>query len=90
MEWLKFKPRTGDLFILDYHKGRRVGVFIKSNLKSEGREYRDSNLRLKTVWTIMWIPVENEKSPSMYLTESTIFNYLRIGAGRIYRRNDEI
>jgi len=90
LEWLKFKPRVGDLFILNYHKGRRVGIFITSNLKCTGEEYFDSNLRLKTVWTIMWIPIENEKSPSMYLTESTIFNYLRIGAGEIYRRKNEV
>jgi len=90
LEWLKFKPRVGDLFVLDYHKGRRVGIFITSNLKYEGKEYLDSNLRLKTVWTIMWISIENKKSPSMYLTESTIFNYLRMGTGKIYRRKNEV
>ncbi len=38
----------------------------------------------------MWIPVEQEKMPSKYLSEMTIMNYLKTGKGKIYRRKDGI
>ena len=33
MNWLKFLPRIGDLFVLEYHRGRRVGIFVRRELK---------------------------------------------------------
>ena len=38
----------------------------------------------------MWVPVEDEKMPSKYLSEMTIMNYLKTGKGKIYRRKDGI
>ena len=91
MRWSKFLPRVGDLFVLQYHRGRRVGIFVRSQLKD--RYFNDgvtTNKSIGTVWVIMWVPVEKEKMPSKYLSEITIMNYLRSGEGKIYRRNDGI
>ncbi len=86
MRWLKFLPRVGDLFILQYHRGRRVGIFVRRELKSNVDEKRG----IGVVWIIMWIPVNSDKMPSSHLSELTIMNYLKSGKGKIYRRNDEI
>ena len=86
MRWLKFLPRVGDLFVLQYHRGRRVGIFVRRELKSNVDEKRGIGI----VWIIMWIPVNSDKMPSSHLSELTIMNYLKSGKGKIYRRNDEI
>ena len=86
MRWLKFLPRVGDLFILQYHRGRRVGIFVRRELKSNVDEKRG----IGVVWIIMWIPVNSDKMPSSHLSELTIMNYLKSGKGKIYRRSDEI
>ena len=86
MRWLKFLPRVGDLFILQYHRGRRVGIFVRRELKSNVDERRG----IGVVWVIMWIPVDSDKMPSTHLSELTIMNYLKSGKGKIYRRSDEI
>ena len=91
MKWTKFLPRVGDLFILQYHRGRRVGIFVRSELKSKyANDGFTTNKSLGWVWIIMWVPVENEKMPSKYLSEITIMNYLRTGEGKIYRRKNGI
>ena len=86
MRWMKYKPRVGDMVVLDYHEGRRVGIFLKSSLKAPEYDRPMYNI----VWTIAWVPVGNEKLPSAYLTELTIFNYLKTERAQIYRRNDEV
>lgn len=86
MNWVKFLPRVGDLFVLEYHRGRRVGIFMRKELK----EIVDQKRNIGIVWVIQWIPVENDKMPSTHLSEITIMNYLRTGKGKIYRRNDGI
>ena len=86
MNWLKFLPRIGDLFVLEYHRGRRVGVFVRRELKEIAEHRRNIGI----VWVIMWIPVESDKMPSSHLSELTIMNYLKTGKGKIYRRDDEI
>lgn len=84
MKWIKFLPKVGDLFVLQYHRGRRVGIFVRRELKSNV----DHNKGVGIVWVIKWIPVENDKMPSTHLSEITIMNYLRTGKGKIYRRDD--
>ena len=86
MRWLKFLPRVGDLFVLHYHRGRRVGIFVRRELKSNVDHKRGIGI----VWVIMWIPVDSDKMPSTHLSELTIMNYLKSGKGKIYRRNDEL
>ena len=86
MSWTRFLPRVGDLFILQYHKGRRVGIFTGKELKN----FHDKNRSYGVVWKIHWVPVENEKMPSKFLSELTIMNYLSSGKGKIYRRDDGI
>tara|TARA_B100000287_G_scaffold53026_1_gene46684 strand:+ start:4619 stop:4879 length:261 start_codon:yes stop_codon:yes gene_type:complete len=86
LDWLKFLPRIGDLFVLEYHRGRRVGIFVRRELK----EIVDHRRNIGIVWVIMWIPVESDKMPSSHLSELTIMNYLKTGKGKIYRRDDEI
>ena len=86
LRWTKFLPRVGDLFILEYHRGRRVGVFVKKQLKN----YYDAERSFGIVWTIMWIPVGDEKMPSPQLSEITIMNYLRSGKGKTFRSDDGI
>ncbi len=91
MHWTKFLPNVGDLFVLDYHKGRRVGIFVRSQLKDIYiNDSQTSNKSFGIVWVIMWVPVEEEKMPSKYLSEMTIMNYLKSGKGKIYRRKDGI
>ena len=80
-------PNIGDLLVLEYHRGRRVGIFVRKNIKDLPDSKSDNHRRLGVVWTIMWIPVNNEKMPSTYLTEITISNYLKAGQAKIYRRN---
>ena len=84
MRWLKYKPRVGDLIVFEYHKGRRVGIFLKSSFKAPEYDRPMYNI----VWTIAWIPIENEKLPSSYMTELTIFHYLKTGSAEIFRRDD--
>ena len=86
MRWVKFLPKVGDLFVLQYHRGRRVGIFVRRELKSNVDQKRNIGI----VWIIKWIPVENDKMPSTHLSEITIMNYLRTGKGKIYRRDDGI
>ena len=80
-------PKIGDLLVLEYHRGRRVGIFVRKNVKDLPDVKNENHRRLGVVWTIMWVPVNNEKMPSTYLTEITITNYLRAGKAKIYRRN---
>lgn len=86
MEWMRFLPRVGDLFILQYHRGRRVGIFVRRELKSN----IDKHKNIGIVWVIMWIPVESDKLPSSHLSELTIMNYLKTGKGKIHRRDDDV
>ena len=79
-------PNIGDLFVLEYHRGRRVGIFVRKELKS----YYDFERSFGIVWTVMWIPVDDEKMPSSQLSEITIMNYLRSGQGKIFRSGDGI
>jgi hypothetical protein len=86
LSWTRFLPRIGDLFVLQYHHGRRVGIFTSRQLKS----FHDKERSYGIVWEIRWILVENEKMPSRYLSEITIMHYLRSGKGKIYRRANGI
>ena len=91
MHWTKFLPRVGDLFVLDYHEGRRVGIFIRSQLKDKYvNDAFTTHKGFGIVWIIAWVPVQNEKMPSKYLSEMTIMNYLKTGEGKIYRSKDGI
>ena len=63
-----------------------MGVFLERNLK----DINDRHPMLGIIWTIAWVPVENEKLPSSYLSELTIFNYLKSSKAVIYRRNNEV
>ena len=67
MRWLKFLPRVGDLFILQYHRGRRVGIFVRRELKSNVDEKRG----IGVVWIIMWIPVNSDKMDEGISTKFT-------------------
>lgn len=86
MEWTRFKPKVGDLIILEYHRGRRVGILVKRRYKA----YDYKNIGIEIVWTVMWAPIENKKLPSRELSELTILNYLKAGKARLYRSEDEI
>jgi len=89
--WTKFLPNVGDLFVLDYHEGRRVGIFVRSQLKDMYvNDSRTTNKSFGIVWIIMWIPVGEEKMPSKYLSEMTIMNYLKTGKGKIFRSKNDI
>lgn len=87
LNWHRYIPRIGDLIILEYHRGRRVGIFIRRTLKFVTDDADSS--AFATVWEISWIPVEDEKSPSPVLTELTILHYLKSGKAKIYRRKNE-
>lgn len=83
MEWTKYIPRCGDLIILDYgeYDGIRVGIFIRSALEKTSRH----SSKCIIVWHIKWIAQKNKNLPPEWITESIIFNYLKIGAARIYK-----
>ena len=84
MNWLKYKPRVGDLIILKYFKERKVGIFLKSSLEALEFDRPMYNI----IWTIAWVDIGNEKLPSSFMTELIIFNYLRTGEAEIFRRDD--
>ena len=88
MQWTKWLPQVGDLIVLHYHKGRRVGIFVRKELKHINRHHH----RIGIVWHIRWIPVEDHKMPSKTHSELSILHYLKSGKAIIFkkRREDEI
>ena len=88
MEWTRWLPHVGDLIVLQYHKGRRVGIFVRRELKSINMHHA----QIGVVWHIMWTPVDKEKMPSKQLSELSILHYIKSGKATIfkYRRKDDI
>ena len=88
MHWTRWLPNVGDLIVLQYHKGRRVGIFVRKELKKINKFHSQIGI----VWHIEWIPVENGKLPSVTLSELSIMHYLKSGKAQIFkiRREDEL
>ena len=88
MHWTNWLPQVGDLIVLQYHKGRRVGIFVRRELKKINRHHS----KIGIVWHIRWIPVKNDKMPSKTHSELSILHYLKSGKAQIYkiRRENEL
>ena len=76
----KYKPRIGDMIILNYYCGRRVGLLVHSTYKNSIKEKG-----IIIVWCIKWVLQENGNLPPEWISESNIYDYLQMGAAKIYK-----